>query len=524
MYNIIRDGYNFPNLYNTKKGEVIIMKKIISLILVIAATLSVLALISCVEDIEGMEGTKETDVTEATTTPMPPLHLGEYPTCGSSNKPDFQGHTVTFAVCDPESEDTTLSKLSCLADEKTGDAIVDAIYERNQLIKEALNVNIEISVYSFGGPLIKNVIPSLLANANDFDVVWGAQVNELPLSLEGFMLDLSDPEQIGSYINYENEWWDSDYIESINYQDHIHWLSGPISLSYLGGAACVLVNQRLYNESLAANYGNIYDYVLSGKWTLDDMAAMCNAIHRDMDADDRISQGDVIGSAFSSSWSIMQLLVGVGMEGSIVNADGSQTLGINTKNNEYINTVHKTYSTLEACEGVDHSTAWKDYFISGNQLFRFCSLQTLNSSDLREMADDFYVIPAPKLDSSQSEYRSAMTDANHVIGISYTCENVPAASAVLEMMAYHNHRTVSSVFNDELVKYIPSGGNDIYNMIGVIRDSVYTDFVLAWEKKIFGSHWIRYNGFQKNIKGLLAKNEGQFTSKFNEIIAKLEAQ
>ena len=93
------------------------MKKFISLILVIASVLSVLALVSCIEDIEGI---KPPDVTETTTSYLPPLHLGEIPTCGGSDCPDFKGHTVTFAVCDSKSEDSTLSKLSCLADEKTG--------------------------------------------------------------------------------------------------------------------------------------------------------------------------------------------------------------------------------------------------------------------------------------------------------------------------------------------------------------------------------------------------------------------
>jgi hypothetical protein len=498
------------------------MKKFISLILVIASVLSVLALVSCIEDIEGI---KPPDVTETTTSYLPPLHLGEIPTCGGSDGPDFKGHTVTFAVCDSKSEDSTLSKLSCLADEKTGEAIVDAIYDRNKLIEKCLNVDIEISLYSFASStFINTLMPSLLANVNDFDVVWGTQANELPLCLDGYMVNLTDPKYGENYINHENEWWDTDYINRINYKDDVYWLTGPISLGYLRGASCVLVNKRIYDTNFATTYGDIYDYVLDGRWTLDDMAAMCNIVYSDVDNNNKISQGDVIGSAFSSSWSIMQLLVGVGIEGSIFNADGSQSLAIVKENSQYVNTVHKTYEILESCKGFDHTTVWQDYFISGHQLFRFSSLYSINSTSIREMTDDFYVIPTPKFNLSQSEYRSIMSDANHVIGISYTCQNIPAASAVLEMMAYHNFITVSSVFDDELLKYIPSGADEIYDMLGLIRDSIYVDFVLAWEKELFGIHWIRYNGFSKNITGALAKTENNLIKKYNEIIAKLDAQ
>ena len=138
------------------------------------------------------------------------------------------------------------------------------------------------------------------------------------------------------------------------------------------------------------------------------------------------------------------------------------------------------------------------------------------------MPDDFYLIPCPKLDSKQEAYRAAMSDGNHLMGISFTCENIPATTATLELMAYFNKKMVEDVYYEEALKYKFSRDDDTPEMIELVHNSVYVDFVLIWEKYLFGEHWIRYSGYNKNIASSIEKKQSTWLTTFDDTVAKLK--
>jgi hypothetical protein len=219
----------------------------------------------------------------------------------------------------------------------------------------------------------------------------------------------------------------------------------------------------------------------------------------------------------------MQLLVGVGVECSVRNSDGTISFGVIKGNKKYVDTVQRTYELFDACAGIDNSTTWGGSFAAGTQLFRLSNLNYIADSSVREMTDDFYLIPNPKLNTAQAEYRSAMHDGNQIMGISYTCQNIPAATATLELMAYFNKTMVEDVYFEEALKFKFSRDDDTPEMIELVHNSVYVDFVLIWEKYLFNEHWIRYSGYKKNIASSIEKKQSTWIQFFDETIEKLKA-
>ena len=434
---------------------------------------------------------------------------------------DFEGTAIKFALSSAEATNS-IGHIACYVEEKNGDTVVDAVYDRNQLIQSTLNVEIQVVATSNHTQFTDTVKQALAAGDDEYDWLWGQQANDIDLCIDGYILDLNTLSAEQNYIDSGADWWATDYMNYYQYKNENYWLSGPLSLIYAGGADCIYVNSRLYESNFSSTYGDIYDFVREGKWTIDEMAAMSSTIYQDIDTDNKLSDADIFGIRFNCSWCIMRVLIGAGLECSSRSADGTITFDVVKSNDKYISTVQKVYDVMNSTVGISGSKTWgsQSTFSDGNQLFMFESLSTMQN--FREMEDDFYLIPLPKFDLNQTEYRASVSDGNQIMGLAYTCQNIPAATATLEMMAYLSSKNVSNVYFNEVLKYKYSRDDNTAEMVQLIHDSAYTDFVLVWELYLFGSHWLRYDGFNANPASQAKKKVASWTKTFEETLAKLE--
>ena len=103
---------------------------------------------------------------------------------------DFQGAAMTVHVRG-ESD----NQKEIYMEEMTGDPVYDAVYERNQMVEERLNVSLGIVV---GGAwdqydqTIGEIRASIAAADGAFDAISGWSARIPVLSLEGLFLDLND--------------------------------------------------------------------------------------------------------------------------------------------------------------------------------------------------------------------------------------------------------------------------------------------------------------------------------------------
>jgi hypothetical protein len=89
-------------------------------------------------------------------------------------------------------------------------------------------------------------------------------------------------------------------------------------------------------------------------------------------------------------------------------------------------------------------------------------------------------------------------------------------------MAYYTDKMVTDLYFDEALKYKYSRDEDTAEMVQLVHDSIYTDFVFIWERWIWGTHWLRYNGYGPNVVSAIRKVEGKWLDSFNETLAKLD--
>ena len=490
------------------------MKRIISLILALVVVIATFALGACAEK----EDNKK----------VPPSNLGdtEYTHPLLEANLDFDGEEIRIVVASNVVSRDAIAAIGVDVDEKTGETLVDSVYDRNAQVEAALGVDIQlIDVFPHSG-FTKSVQDVLMAGDDEYDVFFAQQGGDIDLCLDGYIINLHDLEAYGNptcHIQEDAEWWGGRYMDLYTYKDELYWLSGNLSMNYTGGAICSLVNLNMYNKMFAAEYGSIYDVVREGKWTFDLMTKMSAKVYNDADSSDSITKGDTFGWWYGgSSFYKMAMVISSGVETTSKDADGTINFLINQTNNEFISRSQAIYTLLNESVGITNKNDVGN-FTDGNTLFDVSMLNYLRDARYREMTDDFAVIPTPKFNEAQEEYRIAMHDNNHMIGLPYTNSKVEASTATLELMAYLSYYNVFPQYLNEALKYKYTRDEEAAEMIQLIYDGIYTDFGIIWEQIVWQGQWLRNEGISKNPASIIKKSEANWRKTFNDIISKLDS-
>jgi len=94
---------------------------------------------------------------------------------------------------------------------------------------------------------------------------------------------------------------------------------------------------------------------------------------------------------------------------------------------------------------------------------------------LREMKDDYGIVPFPLADENQENYSSIIHDILRIMFVPYNCQKYDAVCAVLEEMAFQGCQNVLPQYYDVLMKNKYARDDISASMIDIIRDSVFAD-------------------------------------------------
>lgn len=475
------------------------LKKTLSYILVFGT------LISCVAAFPGCKkndgGEEETTSGSADSTQTESPYLDNLP-----NGLYFDGVDISFLIAEPSAnKGGTFSERSiCLEDYTYGadgtSKVDENVYNRNMEIKNRLGVNIVPKVIDNG--ISQNaILTSLQAGDSEFDIVCAYQAMDISLALQGLVLNLNDLDSFDAdYIDISQKYWSKNYSEALSYNKKMYWITGDLSLRYLGGMYCTFVNQEIYNNNFAndENYGSIYNVVDNGKWTLETLRVMSKAVFRDVgDTTGEVDENDIVGLVVEKNDMLDGMSIGAGVIFSEKDKAGNISIALsNSEKNQsaygFINEMNRIFTTEGSSlyiEKHNHSQKAMTMFAKGKALFVHDKIYQAEVY-LTTMEGDapYAIIPSPKLNDEQENYRAGIHDGCTLFGIYYNSDSIPAAAATLEAMAAASYKTVSHSYYDEALKFRYSKDQDSSRMIDLIRDSVYIDFAFGWGRSINNIH------------------------------------
>ena len=95
---------------------------------------------------------------------------------------------------------------------------------------------------------------------------------------------------------------------------------------------------------------------------------------------------------------------------------------------------------------------------------------------LRDMNDDFGIIPMPKLNEAQENYTSYIHDGSSAFTIPVTAQNTEVTAAYLEAMSAESYRLVTPAYFETAIKAKYSRDSETSQMLDLIVSGVYLDY------------------------------------------------
>ena len=232
----------------------------------------------------------------------------------------------------------------------------------------------------------------------------------------------------------------------------------------------------------------LYDIVWDGNWTIDKMMSLGRDVYTDVNGDAKYDVGDIYGYSTTNIRLIDALLVGANVPLSDRDADGTPKFIIGEDEGTF-DFIEKVSSLLN-----DKQLTWRvqdnangeidmlNKFAEGTLLF--IPFTPMGASRLREMKDDFGVLPMPKLDDAQEEYTTSAHNGFSSVTIPGTCAYPDQVAAVMEALCSESYRYVTPAYYETALKVKYSRDDETSQMLDMIRDSVKFDFAYIYNASL----------------------------------------
>ena len=409
-------------------------------------------------------------------------------------------------------------------DELTGEPVSDAVYNRNNSVMERLNVKFE---YLPMGTGTADTFPgdakaSIVAGSDDFKIASWNQFSAVALCLENMVLDL----QNAPYLDLSQPWWNNEYMDILQIGNQKRfYLMGDICLNALRVTAATFFNQELYTDAIG-DYNDLYNLVLEGGWTVDQMKAMGETGYQDLNGDGIMNYGDVFGIDAIAVSGCDFFAYCAGFQVSARDENGMPYLTLQNEQNYnimekfqelYWNSGNAIFIEQDAKSAIV-GTLFSESFSADTILFMPLWFKTCEN--LREMESDYGVIPYPKYDENQEDYISLVHDSASLYFIPQTCGDVEASCAVLEAMCAETYRTVTPAYYEIALKRQYARDDISANMIELIHNTSMTDFGYVYNYSIgsVGTVMRDVIGKNQNYASALASMEKSAATKLAKLI------
>ncbi|MGN1408751.1 MAG: hypothetical protein ACI4XJ_01110 [Eubacteriales bacterium] len=395
-------------------------------------------------------------------------------------------------------------QIDIVVEELNGSALNDAIYQRNKAMEDIFDITMNCVANNdcyIGRVVDKNV----LAGSMEYDFYFGNIVDDtVGYMLKGDFIDINKLEE----VDLNNQWWDQTARTGLSIGNKNFIVTGDISPTSLLASEAILFNKQLFS-----NYGieEPYDMVFEGTWTLDAMASLMDKMNIDLDGDGVINtEKDLLSYVGWSYDCCCALFYGAGGYYSqkdendypVISIDQEKVVNIFEKIGKITNHPNAFLGTGGATEHVQLFNIFNEgrAFLCGIQFWKVDLF-------LREMEDDYGILPEPKYDEAQAEYSTGLND--HVpmiiVPVNIAEADMPFVGKMIEAMGAYNFDNVTPIMYDVIAgsrNVRDEKSAEIVNII--IRNRAY-DYELYMHSDFSAS--IILNNKCENVVSFIQSNE-----------------
>ncbi|MHB1154278.1 MAG: hypothetical protein ACYC00_18375 [Eubacteriales bacterium] len=438
------------------------MKKVISFLLL---TILIFTAAACSTD----TGEPAAATTEAAVTEVPietDVYGREYIASALPAGLDFNGEAVTVFLRDAASIFDT--KLEFIAESENGEVVNDAIYKRNTSVEEILNVDLvfQISPGTDYNVYATSVRKSHMSGDNAYDIYSMYAYFCVELAAEGLLYNLNKL----PYLDLEKPWWNANFVDEITLFDRLYYIVGDISLT-----ATQCTHSMFFNKQLTENFYkdlNLYDVVDKGAWTIDYFGSLVKDTYIDINGNSKRDSEDSYGVVLHG----VSIPVDAYLDAfdlAVTTKDSEGIPQLTYKNERSISAYEKIFNLMHNNTGVGFERisieayyAIQDRFNNSENVFLIDIF--IATEKLRDMENDYGVLPMFKYDEAQDGYYTNTADIYSLFGIAAGTKNPEMTGAVMELLGEKSYEFVIPSYFEIALKQKYARDNIDANMYDLI--------------------------------------------------------
>ncbi|MCL2814275.1 MAG: extracellular solute-binding protein [Oscillospiraceae bacterium] len=350
-------------------------------------------------------------------------------------------------------------------EEEMGDILNDTIYARNRKIEERFKMNFKSSVIGLF-ELLPAIRKNVKAGDNAFDMYM--QIDREAYTAAGE--NLVYPLYKLPYIDLTQPYWCRLANEQLTLGGKQYIAFSDDNLSHFESAVVVYFNKKQVQD---LGLEDIYALVKSGNWTHNKFYEYAKAAVKDLDGDGKITKADIWGMASEEDFLFPCFWTSAGL--TLAAKDENDIPYFAVPGNEKFFNIAATVvaeinkSNAGICYIEQSSTEERvAFFRNGGVLFSVGSIRDM--VQLRDMPDDFGIVPFPKYTAEQPQYYSRVCGGFPYV-IPITCDNPELVGAVMEAMACAARNEIVPAYYEWSLQNKYSRDPDTVEMLDLIFDT-----------------------------------------------------
>lgn len=368
---------------------------------------------------------------------------------------DYNGYEFTF-ICEPYLDDNAYTTNYMVAEGETGDTLLDSVYKRNSYLSDKYNITFEQLRVT---DLVTTVRNQVMGNSTEFDIIIGSARKLATLAKEGHLLDLKSVEMFDMTKSY----WDNNAAEELLIGDKLFFTNCDLNVQEI--AFVVYFNKQLITEK---NLTSPYEYMDNNQWTIDNWSNLVMSIHEDANGDQQYTEVDRYGTLYEHHNGRM-FLYGAGVRATTNDPTTGKPVvtmmdsANKDKTEDVYSKVKKVFSSASSWSIDDMSAqdlhGYNDKFDYARSLFcqdlyLFHYEGTNIIHQFADMESEFGIVPFPKYNAEQAEYRSMYPFMCAMVALPTTLkgEELQRTAQIIEDMNYFSSIWVEPAWYETLLK------------------------------------------------------------------------
>ncbi len=392
------------------------------------------------------------------------------------------------------------------------DNLDEAIANRNRTAEETLNicVNYEIMPYADFNSCATNfnnlIITDISHGFHYYDIADHWAYTGAYASIRDCQANLLD-EDMFPFFDFSLPCWNQSVCTEAVVNNRLHLITGALNTTQYDMAPVIWYNKTLYNlKKESTDQEDIQDLALAGQWTYDELYMWSKRLYEDSNGEEGKQEDDTYAFATQTANLNNQPLpkdaLATAFDIDLLETYSDGRHYYNIIGNEKAATARTMWINLFKQHGTWGDGASVNNFAAGRYLFWASTMYPSKQANMtiREMEDEYGLLPLPKYDSDQAQYQTSSQDSYSLMSVLDHGEStIPTRgdtiSAYLQFATELSYTSVRDSYFDSVIKPKFFGNEDTAVVVksevifDIIVDNITFDFWQIYSPQLNDLAW-----------------------------------